>query len=156
MKQRYESKVATFLILTRENNGKTEILLQKRCNTGYMDDMYDAACSGHLEKGESVAAATVREAKEEIDITINEFDLELIQVIHSYKEDYFNTFFTVKNYIGEPKIMEPSKCSDLSWFDIDNLPENTIYRIKNVVKNIKNNLLYDDADFTHQDNKLNK
>ena len=36
MKKRYETKVAVFLILTRENNGKTEILLHERQNTGYM------------------------------------------------------------------------------------------------------------------------
>ena len=70
MKERYQSKVAVFLILTREENGKTEILLQERYNTGYMDGKYDAACSGHLEKGESVSMALVREAKEESNVTI--------------------------------------------------------------------------------------
>ena len=52
MKKRYESKVAVFLVLTRETNKGTEILLQRRCNTGYMDGKYDMACSGHLESGE--------------------------------------------------------------------------------------------------------
>ncbi len=50
MKERYQSKVAVFLILTREVNGQTQILLQERYNTGYMDGKYDTACSGHLEK----------------------------------------------------------------------------------------------------------
>ena len=52
MKKCYESKVAVFLVLTRETNKGTEILLQRRCNTGYMDGKYDMACSGHLESGE--------------------------------------------------------------------------------------------------------
>lgn len=63
MKERYETKVAVFLILTRKVNGQTEILLQRRCNTGYMDGQYDMACSGHLEKGESLSRALAREAK---------------------------------------------------------------------------------------------
>ena len=46
--------------------------------------------------------------------------------------------------------MEPEKCNDLNWFDINNLPENTIERIKNVFKNIQNNILYDDGEFSHQ------
>ena len=150
MKERYQSKVAVFLILTREENGKTEILLQERYNTGYMDGKYDAACSGHLEKGESVSMALVREAKEEIGIDINEKDLRFVELIHSYKEDYINVFFTTKKYSGTPKIMEPDKCDDLRWFDIENLPDNIFPRIKNVLININKGILYDDADFTHQ------
>ena len=150
MKERYQSKVAVFLILTREVNGKTEILLQERYNTGYMDGKYDAACSGHLEKGESVSMALVREAKEEIGIDIDEKDLKFVELIHSYKEDYINVFFTTKKYSGTPKIMEPDKCDDLRWFDIENLPENIFTRIKNVLININKGILYDDADFTHQ------
>lgn len=150
MKERYQSKVAVFLILTREENGKTGILLQERYNTGYMDGKYDAACSGHLEKGESVSMALVREAKEEIGIDINEKDLRFVELIHSYKEDYINVFFTTKKYSGTPKIMEPEKCDDLRWFDIENLPENIFPRIKNVLININKGILYDDADFTHQ------
>lgn len=150
MKERYQSKVAVFLILTREENRKTEILLQERYNTGYMDGKYDAACSGHLEKGESVSMALVREAKEEIGIDINEKDLRFVELIHSYKEDYINVFFTTKKYSGTPKIMEPEKCDDLRWFDIENLPENIFPRIKNVLININKGILYDDADFTHQ------
>ena len=46
MKHRYESKVTVFLVLTRTVNGKKEVLLQRRCNTGYMDGKYDMACSG--------------------------------------------------------------------------------------------------------------
>ncbi len=150
MKERYQSKVAVFLILTREKDGKTEILLQKRYNTGYMDGKYDAACSGHLEKGESFSMALAREAKEEIDLDIDEKDLKFAELIHSYKEDYINVFFTTKKYSGTPKIMEPNKCDDLQWFDIENLPENIIPRIKNVLININKGILYDDADFTHQ------
>lgn len=150
MKERYQSKVAVFLILTREVNGKTEILLQERYNTGYMDGKYDAACSGHLEKGESVSMALVREAKEEIGIDIDEKDLKFVELIHSYKEDYINVFFTTKKYSGTPKIMEPDKCDDLRWFDIENLPENIFTRIKNVLININKGILYDDAAFTHQ------
>ena len=87
MKKRYESKVAVFLVLTRETSKGTEILLQRRCNTGYMDGKYDMACSGHLESGESFSMAMVREAKEEIGIDIHEKDLNLVSVIHPYEED---------------------------------------------------------------------
>lgn len=155
MKERYTSKVVVFLILTRIQNGKKEVLLQERCNTGYMDGKYDVAVSGHLENGETLTQALVREAKEEISIDIEEKDLELVSVIHPFQENYLNIFFTTKKYNGIPKIMEPEKCNDLNWFDINNLPENTIERIKNVFKNIQSNILYDDGDFSHQKLKDN-
>ena len=150
MKKRYESKVAVFLILMRKVNGKREILLQRRCNTGYMDGKYDMACSGHLEKGESLSMALVREAKEEIDLDIKEENLKLVSVIHPYKEDYINVFFITEKYEGTPKIMEHNKCDDLRWFDLDDLPENITIRNKNVIKNIQKGIIYDDGDFSLQ------
>lgn len=150
MKKRYESKVAVFLILMRKVNGKIEILLQRRYNTGYMDGKYDMACSGHLEKGESLSMALVREAKEEIDLDIKEENLKLVSVIHPYKEDYINVFFITEKYEGTPKIMEHNKCDDLKWFDLDDLPENITIRNKNVIKNIQKGIIYDDGDFSLQ------
>lgn len=150
MSERYKCIVAVFLILTRENKGKTEVLLQERYNTGYMDGKYDTACSGHLEPNESLSMALVREAKEEINLDIDEEDLEFVSLIHPYKEGYLNVFFTTKKYSGTPRIMEPDKCSNLQWFDIDNLPNNTIERIRNVIENMKQRILYDDGNFSHQ------
>lgn len=150
MSERYQSKVVVFLILTRIIDGNTEILLQERQNTGYMDGKYDMAVSGHLERGESLSMALVRETKEEMDIEVDEKDLELVSVIHPYQEDYINFFFKTKEYRGTPKIMEPEKCNNLKWFNICELPDNIMTRIKNVIENIKKGILYDDGDFSKQ------
>lgn len=150
MKERYQNKVVVFLVLTRNVNGYEEILLQERQNTGYMDGKYDMACSGHLEGGESMSMALVREAKEEINIQIEERDLELVSILHPYQEGYINAFFKAKKYKGIPEIMEKEKCSNLKWFNMEKLPENIIERVKNVIENIKSGIIYDDGDFTHQ------
>lgn len=150
MGERYQTKVAVFLILTRTKNENTEVLLQERCNTGYMDGKYDTACSGHIESGESLLTAMVREAKEELGIDIKENDLILVAVIHPYKEDYINIFFTTKEYSGIPKIMETNKCSNLQWFSINGLPENVIVRVKNIIENMHKGIICDDGDFSHQ------
>ena len=149
-KERYQSKVAVFLILFREKDGQKEILLQKRVNTGYLDNMYEASCSGHLEKNETLAHATIREAKEEIGIDVKEEDLKFVALIHPYQDDYLNVFFEAIKYEGIPEIKEPDKCGDLRWFKIDELPENTIIRTRNVLENIKRNILYDDGYFSNQ------
>lgn len=149
-KERYQTKVAVFLLLTREKDGVTQILLQERANTGYMDGKYETSCSGHLEKGESLAQAIIREAKEEIGIDIREKELKMVALIHPYQEDYLNVFFETKKYEGIPEIKEPEKCDDLRWFNVDKLPENIVVRTKNVLENIKRNIIYDDDDFTNQ------
>lgn len=150
MEERYQTKAAVFLILTRTKNNDTEVLLQERCNTGYMDGKYDTACSGHIERGESLLTATVREAKEELGIEINENDLSLVAVIHPYEENYINIFFTTKKYSGTPKIMETNKCSNLQWFNINKLPGNIIVRVKNIIENMHKGIICDDGDFSHQ------
>lgn len=151
MKERYKCLVAVFLILIRDNNGKKEILLQKRQNTGYMDGMYDVATSGHLEKGESLKQAMIREAKEEIGIDIKERDLELLTTYHENQNElsleYLKFFFKANNYEGIPTIMEPYKNAELLWVDINNLPDNTIYSIKEAINNIINNINYFDRGF---------
>ena len=45
MKERYQSKIAVSLILTRQTVEGKEVLLQRRCNTGYMDGKYEISCS---------------------------------------------------------------------------------------------------------------
>ena len=149
MKERYQSKIAVFLVLTRETENGIEILLQERCNTGYMDGKYDMACSGHVERGESLSQAVVRESYEELGIQIDEQDLELVTLLHPYKEDYLNIFFKAYKYIGTPNVIESNKCDDLRWFNINDLPENIIPSVGKVIECMKNSIIYDDGDFTY-------
>ena len=46
------------------------------------------------------------------------------------------------NYSGEIKNLEPEKCKEIKWIDINNLPENTIKGIKNKIINVYNNVYY--------------
>jgi mutator protein MutT len=152
MNEKYSSRLAVNLVLTRINNEKKEILLQLRQNTGYMDNMYDFACSGHVEKGESFKMALVREAKEEIGILLKEEDLKFLGVNHDYLGDHVQIFFKTTNYIGEPKVCEPEECGGLLWSNIDNLPKNIIPYVANVIEDIKLGIMYDDMNFVELNN----
>lgn len=147
MGHNYSSKIGVFLILKRIVRGKEEVLLQKRVNTGYMDNMYEMACSGHLEEGESLTQAVVREAFEELGIVIKEVDLELLNVFHSYEEGYIRFFFMPSKYEGTPEIKEEEKCCELKWFSVDELPENMLMGLKETIFNIKCGNIYDDCSF---------
>jgi 8-oxo-dGTP pyrophosphatase MutT (NUDIX family) len=58
------------------NNNR--LLLGRRCNTGFADGLYSLP-AGHLELGESVLSAAVREAREELGITIDLVDVRFVQ-----------------------------------------------------------------------------
>ena len=72
MKERFMIKCAVFLILTKIENNKEYILLQRRYNTGILDGQYDVSSSGHLENGETLKESIIRETKEELGIEISD------------------------------------------------------------------------------------
>ena len=149
MSEKYTSRLAVNLVLTRLNDeGRKEILLQLRQNTGYMDNMYDFACSGHVEKGESFTTALVREAREEIGIEVKEEDLIFLAVNHHFQADHVQLFFTTEHYEGIPRVCEPDECGGLLWADVDCLPDDTILYVANVIEDIKLGIQFDDGDFT--------
>lgn len=124
MSSRFQINLAVYLIFRQGN----KVLLLKRANTGFADGKYSLV-AGHVDAGESFLQATVREAKEESNVLVEPDDLKLALTLHRQREDslvYINCFFEVGNYSGEIKNNEPEKCDDLSWFDLDNLPENTL------------------------------
>lgn len=149
MKERYKLRCAVFLILTKEENGKEYILLQKRYNTGILDDKYDVSCSGHLEEGETLIEAMIRETKEEIGVDINKCDLKFSSTMHANFEDteYLLITFSSTKYKGIPSIMEPNKCNELKWFDINELPEQLADTRKIMIENYKNNNNYSEYGF---------
>jgi ADP-ribose pyrophosphatase YjhB (NUDIX family) len=103
-----------------------QVLFGRRQNTGYEDGAYHLP-SGHLEADESVVAALVREAKEEIGVTIEPKAVEFAHVMHnSSSGGRAAFFFAVRKWEGEPDNREPDKCSELAWFALDALPDHLI------------------------------
>ncbi len=120
-----------------------KVLLAKRYNTGYCDGEWGVP-AGHLEENETLIQTAIRECNEETGIRLKKTCLRLVHVMHRKESDgeRLNLFFSAKNWKGEPKITEPDKCDALSFFDIDNLPENTIEYVKQAITNISKRTLY--------------
>lgn len=138
-KERFKIIPTVYLILRNGN----KILLARRFNTGFRDGDYSFP-AGHLDGNETMVKAMIREGKEEIGIMLKADDLRLVHVMHRKEpnEERVNFFFTATNWRGEPKIMEPHKCDDLSWFDLNNLPENVIPYIRQAIACIEENRFY--------------
>jgi 8-oxo-dGTP diphosphatase len=117
-------------------NRAGRVLFGQRQNTGYEDGAWHLP-SGHLEAGESVVAALIREAKEEIGIGIEEHDVEFSHVMHnSSSGGRVAFFFTVHNWTGVPENREPDKCSGLNWFSRDELPDHLIPYCRTALESI--------------------
>ncbi|MBI3173660.1 MAG: NUDIX domain-containing protein [Chloroflexi bacterium] len=121
-----------------------EILLLRRFNTGYRDGWYSVP-AGHLDGGETVLAAAVREAREEVGVEINPSALSFSSVMHRSEGDERIDFFVhVHAWDGEPVNAEPDKCDDLRWTPLDALPENLIPYVKRALENHANGVRFDE------------
>lgn len=141
---RYKTTAAVFALIMNKTHDR--ILLQKRVHTGTKDGFYDLGTAGHVEDGESMREALSRELKEELGLAVKPESLAFSSITHKRYQDtntpYFNGYFIVDNYRGEPKILEPHKNAALIWASLDNLPENLIVDRKVAIKNYLEHISY--------------
>ena len=126
---RFQVVPAAYVLLRRTVDGVEEVLLQLRRGTGYMDEHWAAAAAGHVEAGESVFDAAVREAAEELGIGIDAADLIPVTAMHRTVEPHgpvderVDFFLECRRWLGAPRTIEADKSVDLRWFALDALPE---------------------------------
>lgn len=143
MEKRADFHITVGLLLIKDN----KVLLMKRQNTGYMDGMY-ALVAGHVEAGESFKEALIREAKEEVGITLKEENIEYVCAIRrGTNSEYINMYLKASEYEGFEENLEIDKCEEIRWIDIDNLPENMIENDRRAIFNLNNDIAFDEYEF---------
>ena len=73
----FTAPVAVHLLLVEDGR----ILLLKRFNTGYEEGNYSLV-AGHIDGGEELKVAMIREAREEAGIEISASDLSVVGLMH--------------------------------------------------------------------------
>lgn len=126
MVERFAVIPASYVYLLRDGARGTEVLLQLRQNTGYMDQHWAAAAAGHVEQGETAFGAAQREATEELGIS--DIDLTFVTSMQRTQggapiEERIDFFFTARAWSDEPAIIEPEKCAAIEWFPLDAFPD---------------------------------
>lgn len=116
------------IILDKE--GKILLGLRKNC--------YGAGTwglpGGKLQIFETFEETAVREIKEETNLDVAVEDIDVINLANSFdlnsETHFIQIGVLVKKYEGLLKVMEPEKCEELRFFDLDNLPEHLFVSTK--------------------------
>lgn len=137
MNEKHTVRVAVYALIIKDK----KILLLLRKNTGWQDGNYGLP-SGHLEKGETIKKALIRELIEEVKLSVEETNLSFYHVMHRNEikdknYEYVDFFFKVEYWAGEPVNAEPAVHGGVKWFDLDQLPENIVPNIKAAIEHFK-------------------
>ncbi|MFI0818385.1 methyltransferase domain-containing protein [Streptomyces sp. NPDC021098] len=124
--RRHAEIVDVHLLLRRGDR----LLLARRAGTGYADGLLHAP-SGHVEDGEDVRTAVLREAEEEIGVRLTPDEVRVALVMqHKSPTGSARTGWFFEARLGEggpePVNREPDKCSEIGWFALDALPEDMV------------------------------
>lgn len=126
MKKIDDLKAGVAVIILNEDN---QVLLQKRADVGLW-----GIPSGHVEIGETVSEAVIREVKEETNL-----DVQIKKLIGVYSDPdsqvflypngkavHFITTCFLAEIIGGELKCNSDESLEIKFFDIDNLPENLL------------------------------
>jgi 8-oxo-dGTP diphosphatase len=115
-------------------NNKNQILFQKRAGSHGAGAW--ALPGGHLEWQESFLENAVRETKEETDLSVREVEVLGVtnDIFKKEQKHYVTIYMKATKWNGKPKIMEPEKCLETNWFDLDKLPTPLFVSDKNFFK----------------------
>jgi 8-oxo-dGTP diphosphatase len=139
--ERYASIVDVHVILRRRG----QILLLRRGGDVYASGQL-CLPSGHLEHGESVIDAAVRETREETGITLDPAALCHVLSIHQRNPGTSHArigfAFRPRTWDGEPANAEPHKHSELIWADPARLPPDTVGYAAAVIAAVEQGLTF--------------
>lgn len=135
---RFKMIISSYAFFVKDN----KILLSRRFQTGYEDGKLSVP-AGHVEEGETITQALVREIREEVGITLVPSQFSLSHIMHRKSDDIrVDFFFLINTWRGTPKNIEPEKCNELSWAPIDTLPKDTIPYIAHAIHCVRHNVAY--------------
>lgn len=113
----------------------TKLLLTRRTNTGWMDGFL-CPPGGHIEQNETPLQAAQREIEEELGVIVKNEDLEFACVAARNTEagETVAYEFIIQDKKYDFRNAEPSKCSELVWVELNNLPKDIIDHFEQIIK----------------------
>ena len=95
-----------------------------------------SAPGGKPEQGETFIDTAVREVFEETGIKLDKKDLKQIAITDDVFPDshFITTHYRVNGITQTPVVVEPNKCAQWRWFDLNKLPNNLFLSAQNLMK----------------------
>ncbi len=116
------NEVAVFII-----NNKKQVLLQRRSANKRFNPNKWALCAGHVDSGESLENAALRELHEEVGLNISINDLKPFSEREfkiSDENSHITYFYYVKSNLSENDfVIQEEELSEVKWFDLDKVIE---------------------------------
>ena len=105
--------LVTHMLLRRAGD---DLLLLRRANSGFLDGYY-VMPGGHVQAGETIVEAAVREVAEEAGVAVAVDDVRPLAVLPYLNEAQQGVDFVMgaEAWVGEPRINEPDRFDDLVW-----------------------------------------
>lgn len=123
--ERHTEPLDVHLILRRDREGRSEVLLSRRAGTVYAAGLWHLP-SGHLDgPHEDVVTALIRESEEETGVLIDPVDVRAAVTVHHRSPGgsaRIGLFFEVRLWEGTPQVREPAVCDAMDWYPFDALP----------------------------------
>lgn len=138
---------AVLLLLKKEQ----KVLLLKRGAVSFAPGCY-GLIGGKIDGNETARQAIIREAWEEVGITISENDLSLVHTFHrkGKNEELLVLVFSAQYWSGELINKEPEKHQALEWFSVDYLPKPLISAHKRAIECVEKGLCYSEDGWDEQ------
>lgn len=93
----------------------------RRQNTGFCDGCLNMP-AGHIDPDETPREAAVREAKEEVGVTVSVADISFVHIQYNRnavgRHDRTHYYFQIECCDQEPVNTEPHKCSEVLWIPV--------------------------------------
>ncbi len=140
MSERHLTRTAVFVILERDE----KIFFLRRQNTGWADGLLTIP-AGHVDKGDRVKEAAIKEVQEEAGVDVAPEDLEFVHVDYLIDE-YVNFYFRAKKWIGEPAVGEPHLASECVWVHKGHLPDDVTPQLKNLFAELERGSYFSEID----------
>ncbi len=118
MKERLLARVSVYILMVKDD----QLLLLRRNIPGFADQLFSLP-AGHVEAGESIKSAAIREAHEETGAVINPDDLQFVHVVYHHSDHvYVDFYWLCTTWTGQIENKEPEKCSELAFYQLADLP----------------------------------
>ena len=136
-------------VIILDKTGKVLMILRNSDNALAKSDMHLQGewtlPAGKVKYGETLFEAAKRKVKSEVNLDVN--NLKVISIADDINEHaHFLTIGLVTNdYKGEIKI-DNVEHVDYAFYKLDEIPENTCFPTKKIIKNYINNKIYKGSD----------